>query len=124
MTRKRFSEEDMLGILRQIELELESGVTVETGIRTAGIGDETAASTKMARLRSRPWKGQRLVASVSHEHWKTTTFAAGLRHDRITAPLVIDSPMNGLIFKTYVEQFLAPTLAPQNAVIRHRDLLA
>ena len=56
MTRKRFSEEDILGILRQIELELASGGTVETAIRSAGISDETAASTKMARLRSRRWK--------------------------------------------------------------------
>ena len=33
MTRKRFSEEDILGILRQIELDLASGVTVETGVK-------------------------------------------------------------------------------------------
>ena len=41
MTRKRFSEEDILGILRQIELELASGGTVETAIRIAGISDAT-----------------------------------------------------------------------------------
>ena len=41
MTRKRFSEEDILGILRQIELELSSGSTVELAIRTAGISDAT-----------------------------------------------------------------------------------
>ncbi len=41
MTRKRFSEEDILRILRQIELELASGVTVETAIRTIGISDAT-----------------------------------------------------------------------------------
>jgi hypothetical protein len=32
MTRKRFSEEDILGILRQIELGLSSGSTVEMAI--------------------------------------------------------------------------------------------
>ena len=41
MTRKRFSEEDILGILRQIELELASGGTVETSVRAAGISDAT-----------------------------------------------------------------------------------
>ena len=41
MTRKRFSEEDILGILRQIELELAGGATVETAIRSAGISDAT-----------------------------------------------------------------------------------
>ena len=37
MTRKRFSEEDILGILRQIELDLAGGGAVEMAIRTAGI---------------------------------------------------------------------------------------
>ena len=62
-------------------------------------------------------KGQRLVCPVPHGHWKTTTFIAGLRHDAITAPLVIDRPMNGIIFKAYVEQMLAPTLSPGDIVI-------
>ena len=41
MTRKRFSEEDILNILRQIELDLAAGGTVEAAIRTAGISDAT-----------------------------------------------------------------------------------
>ena len=41
MARNRFSEEDMLGILCQIELELASGGTVETLVRAAGISDAT-----------------------------------------------------------------------------------
>jgi hypothetical protein len=43
--------------------------------------DETATSTNMARLRGRCPRGERLVASVPHGHWKTITFVAGLRHD-------------------------------------------
>lgn len=79
--------------------------------------DETGANTKMARTRGRSRRGERLIASVPHGHWKTTTFLAGLRYDRITAPLVLDGPMNGAIFKAYVEQFLVPTLAPGDIVI-------
>ena len=60
--------------------------------------DETGANTKMARLRGRCRRGQRLVAAVPHGHWKTMTFIAGLRHDGITAPFVVDRPMNGVIF--------------------------
>ena len=41
MTRKRFSEEDILGILRQIELDLAGGSNVEMAVRTAGISDAT-----------------------------------------------------------------------------------
>jgi len=71
----------------------------------------------MARRYGRCLKGQRLVAAVPHGHWKTTTFVAALRHDRIDAPCVIDGPMNGELFLAYVEQFLAPTLSPGDIVI-------
>ena len=55
--------------------------------------------------------------SVPYGHWKTTTFVAGLRHDRIDAPCLIDGTMNGELFLTYVEQFLAPTLSPGDIVV-------
>jgi transposase len=72
--------------------------------------DETAASTNMVRLRGRCPRGERLVSSVPHGHWKTITLVAGLRQDAIVAPLVIDGPLDGRIFRTYVERCLAPTL--------------
>ena len=65
--------------------------------------DETWAKTNMARRRGRAKRGERLVAAIPHGHWKTTTFVAALRCDEITAPLVIDRPMNGVTFKAYVE---------------------
>ncbi len=71
----------------------------------------------MTRLHGRCLRGQRLVAAVPHGHWKTTTFLAALRQDRITAPLVLDGPIDGNAFRAYVEQMLAPTLAPGDIVI-------
>lgn len=71
----------------------------------------------MAPLRGWGPRGQRLPAKVPHGHWKTLTFIAALRHDRIDAPCVIDGPINGSLFTAYVEQFLAPTLAPGDIVI-------
>jgi transposase len=50
------------------------------------------------------------VQKVPHGNWKTVTFIAALRHDRVTAPFVLDGAMNGETFRAYVEQFLAPTL--------------
>lgn len=79
--------------------------------------DETATSTNMVRLRGRCPRGERLVASVPHGHWKTITFVAGLRHDGIVAPFVIDGAMNGPIFLAYIEQCLAPTLGRRDIVI-------
>jgi len=71
----------------------------------------------MTRLRGRAPRGQRLVASVPYGHWKTSTFVAGLRTSGLTAPLVLDGAMNGEAFLAYVEQILAPTLAPGDIVI-------
>lgn len=79
--------------------------------------DETGTSTNMARLRGRCRRGERLIGKVPHGHWKITTFVAGLRRDAITAPFVIDQPMNSAIFKAYLEQCLVPTLKPGDIVI-------
>lgn len=78
--------------------------------------DETGASTNMTRPRGRCRRGKRLVAKVPQGHWKTTTFVAGLRQDGMTAPFVVDAPMDGEIFLTYLEQCLVPTLAPGEIV--------
>lgn len=79
--------------------------------------DETGASTKMARLRGRATRGQRCRASVPHGHWQTTTFVGALRLAGITAPWVLDGPMNGAAFLVYVQQVLVPTLRPGDVVI-------
>ena len=62
-------------------------------------------------------KGERLIARVPHGKWKTTTFLAALRHDRIEAPCLFDGPINGERFLAYVEQALMPTLKPDDVVI-------
>jgi transposase len=79
--------------------------------------DETGTSTNMARARGRCRRGERLIGKVPHGHWKITTFVAGLRCDAITAPFVIDQPMNSAIFKAYLEQCLVPTLRPGDIVV-------
>lgn len=79
--------------------------------------DETGAATNMTRTHGRAPKGERCVASVPHGHWKTTTFIAGLRYRSITAPMVLDGPMDGAAFLAYVQEFLCPTLAPGDIVI-------
>ncbi|WP_373321429.1 transposase [Komagataeibacter europaeus] len=63
--------------------------------------DETWAKTNMTRTHGRCRKGERLRARVPHSHWKTLTFLAALRHDRITAPCVLDGPINGRSFLAY-----------------------
>lgn len=71
----------------------------------------------MARVSGRCARGQRLAGCVPFGHWKTITFVAGLRHNGLTAPLVVDRPMNGKTFLDYVEQWLAPALKRKDTVI-------
>lgn len=79
--------------------------------------DETGANTKMARTCGRAFRGQRVVDKVPHGHWKTMTFVGALRATGMTAPLVVDGPMNGDLFLAYVRQHLVPTLRPGDTVI-------
>jgi transposase len=79
--------------------------------------DETWAKTNMTRTHGRARKGERLVAKVPHGAWRTLTFLAALRCDAITAPCVVDGPINGATFLAYVRQLLAPTLRPGDIVI-------
>jgi DDE superfamily endonuclease len=79
--------------------------------------DETGATTAMTRLYGWGPRGERLVDAAPYGHWKTTTFVAGLRSDGVIAPCVLDGLMTGEVFRAYVEQMLAPSLRPGDAVV-------
>lgn len=79
--------------------------------------DETATTTKLTRLRGRARRHQRLKARAPCGHWKTQTFIAALRCDGLTAPWIIDRPMNREMFDLYVATQLAPTLQAGDVVI-------
>lgn len=70
----------------------------------------------MTPLRGRSPHGQRLLGATPFGHWSNSTFLAGLRHDGIVAPLVLNWPINGRSFCAYIEQFLAPVLRPEDIV--------
>ncbi len=71
----------------------------------------------MARLRGRALRGRRCRAPVPHGHWKTTTFTGALRLSGMTAPMVLDGPMNAEAFQAYIKQVLVPTLRPGDIVV-------
>ena len=79
--------------------------------------DETGASTKMVRQYGWGLRGKRLVAAAPHGHWRTTTFVAGLRASGIMAPLILDGPMSGPVFRASVEQVLVPELEAGGVVV-------
>ena len=61
--------------------------------------------------------GQRLDAKAPYGHWKTMTFLAVLRHDRIDAPRVFDNPINAQSFLACVKHELVPFLKPRDIVV-------
>ncbi len=79
--------------------------------------DETAVSTNLVRLRGRAPRGVRLIGRVPLGEWKTITFVAALRHNKMTAPMAIEGAMTGEIFLAYVEQCLVPTLRRNDIVV-------
>jgi transposase len=79
--------------------------------------DETWMKTNMAPLRGWCQKSKRLVAKVPHGHWKTMTFLAALRHDRIDAPFIFDGPINAERFLLYITKEVIPTLSAGDVVI-------
>jgi transposase len=79
--------------------------------------DETWTRTNMAALRGWAPRGSRLIGKVPDGRWKTMTFLAALRHDRITAPWLLEGPIDGDSFTTYVEKVLLPTLRQGDIVI-------
>ena len=78
---------------------------------------DDGVNTKMARLHGRSRRGQRLVAGIPLGHWKTLTFTAALRNDRIDAPMVLEGGMDGAAFLSNLRAFLVPTLQPGDIVI-------
>jgi transposase len=79
--------------------------------------DETWTRTNMAPLRGWAPCGRRLTVKVPHGRWKTMTFLAALRHDRIDAPWFLEGPIDGDSFRLYVEKVLLPTLRPGDIVV-------
>ena len=79
--------------------------------------DETGTTTQMSRRYGRCAKKRRLIDKAPRGHWKTTTFVAALRSAGLTAPMVLDGPINGESFRAWVQQFLLPTLRPGDVVV-------
>ena len=71
----------------------------------------------MMALRGWSRRGERLIGKAPCGRWRTLTFLAALRCDRIVAPCVFNGPINGQMFLAYVERVLVPDLEPGDIVV-------
>ena len=79
--------------------------------------DESGINTAMTRLYGRCARGQRLVDKAPAGLWQNNTLVAAMRLDGVVAPLLLDGPVNGDIFASYIEGCLVPELTPGDIVI-------
>jgi len=79
--------------------------------------DETSTNTKLTKRTGWSPRGERYTSHAPFGAWTTQTFIAGLRCHALTAPWIVNAPMNRQIFEIYVETQLAPTLSPGDVVI-------
>lgn len=79
--------------------------------------DETWASTNMARRYGRAPVGERVVGSVPHGHWKTTTLIAALGLGGVRCAMSLDGPVDADAFGAFVGQVLVPVLRPGQVVV-------
>ena len=71
----------------------------------------------MSRRDGRCAKQRRLIGKAPWGQWNTTTFVAALRSKALTAPRVLDGPLNGESFRAWVRQCLLPTLRPGDGAV-------
>jgi transposase len=79
--------------------------------------DETGLNTKLARLYGRSPRGERCLSAIPHGHWQSSTFLAALRHDQLTAPFLVDGPLDAEVFLVYLQRVLIPCLQAGDTLI-------
>ena len=76
MARKRYNEEDILRLLREIEVHLHGGMDVVSACRTAGISDKTYYGWRkryggMGRAKLTEFKALKKRTSGSKRFWQS-----------------------------------------------------
>lgn len=79
--------------------------------------DESGVATDLIRRYGRSRRGARVHDHAPRHHWQTSTFVAALRVDGLTAPGLLDGPMDGDCFLAYLDQVLVPTLQAGDLVV-------
>jgi hypothetical protein len=79
--------------------------------------DESGAQTHMKRLYGRTTRGKRLVDAVPGGHWRTTTMISAIRTGGVVTAMVMEGATDALVFRGFIEHFLAPVLRRGDIVV-------
>lgn len=79
--------------------------------------DECGSNIALTPLYARSPKGERARGSVPRNRGKNMTLIASLSLAGIGASMIIEGGVNALVFESYVEQVLAPSLQPDQVVV-------
>jgi len=79
--------------------------------------DESGAKTNLTPLRGRALRGERVWGHAPHGHWQTTTMLGALRLGGVCAGMVVDAATDAVVFETFIEQLLVPTLRRGDVVV-------
>jgi len=79
--------------------------------------DEMGAHLGMTRLYGRAAPGERVIEATPGYSGTHYTIVATLGWNSVTAPWVLDGPMDTAAFETYLAQVLAPTLQVGDIVV-------
>jgi len=79
--------------------------------------DEAGSNIAMTRLYGRAAPGERVVDNAPQNYGENITMLATLSLDGISAPMTVAGAVDGVVFRTYVEAVLAPTLTEGDIVI-------
>ena len=79
--------------------------------------DESGTQTSMTRTRGRAPRGERVVAKVPAGHWKVVTMIGAVRTGGPFAAATVAASTDSDVFRTYVNEVLAPQLLPGDVVV-------
>lgn len=79
--------------------------------------DESGSSIAMTRLFGRAAPGERVCDTVPQNYGENVSMLGLLSLSGISAPMTVKGAVDGIVFKTYVEQVLSPTLSEGDVVV-------
>ena len=79
--------------------------------------DESGTNLAMTRLYGRAPRGERALGSAPYNHGPNVTLVGSMGLEGVSVAMSFEGAMNGVVFRVFVEQVLAPTLRAGDVVV-------